>query len=249
MTPAPAVEKLKRFIRNHAKRRYASPDEVERAEWAFYINYLREGMTVFDAGAYLGEVTMLFSKFVGSTGRVHSFEASRASFERLSAMCSTLFHKNVVLNHLAVLDRGGMVKLNIYDDENMSLNTVAHRPLQDYGIDLMPVGKEEVMATTIDRYCEDAGIARIDLLKIDVEGAEYQVLLGAARMLEQRKVDCCVFEFGQTTFDMGNNPEELERFLKHTGYRIRNVIPSDPVFPGRRGPSDARFSVHVARPG
>jgi FkbM family methyltransferase len=230
------------------KRRYASPDEVERAEWAFYINYLREGMTVFDVGAYLGEVTMLFSKFVGAAGRVHSFEASSASFKRLSAMCSTLFHKNVTLNHLAVLDRGGMVKLNIYDDKNMSLNTVAYRPLQNYGIDLMPIGNEEVMATTIDQYCESAGIAHIDLLKIDVEGAEYQVLVGARRMLNQKKVGCCVFEFGQTTFDMGNNPEDLERLLRRTGYRIRNVISPDPVFPGRNGPSNARFSVHVARP-
>jgi FkbM family methyltransferase len=230
------------------KRRYASPDEVERAEWAFYVNYLREGMTVFDVGAYLGEVTMLFSKFAGSTGRVHSFEASSASFKRLSTMCSTLFHNNVTLNHVAVLDHVGMVKLNIYDDKNMSLNTVASRPLQNYGIDLMPVGNEEVMATTIDQYCESAGIVHVDLLKIDVEGAEYQVLLGARRMLEQKKVGCCVFEFGQTTFDMGNNPVDLERFLWRTGYRIRNVISSDPVFPGRNRPSDARFSVHVARP-
>jgi FkbM family methyltransferase len=247
VTLIPAVARAKRFIRKVVKRRYASPDEVERAEWAFYINYLREGMTVFDVGAYLGEVTMLFSKFVGPTGRVHSFEASSESFKRLSTMCSTLFHENTVLNHLAVLDRGGTVKLNIYDDKNMSLNTVAHRPLQNYGIDLMPVGDEEVTATTIDEYCESAGIAHVDLLKIDVEGAEYQVLLGARRMLKKKKIACCVFEFGQTTFDMGNDPEDLERFLRRAGYRIRNVVRSDPVFPGRNGPSDARFSVHVAR--
>jgi FkbM family methyltransferase len=240
--------KAGRYIRKHVKRPYASPEAVERAEWSFYVNTLREGMTVFDVGAYLGEVTLLFSKFVGPQGRVHSFEAGRASFKRLSAACDAMGCKNIALNHLALLDRPGPVKLNIYDDENMSLNTIAQRPLQDYGIALSPVGTEEVTATTVDDYCQKAGIGHIDLLKIDVEGAEYQVLLGARRMLEEKGIDCCVFEFGQTTFDMGNDPEKIEGYLRLVGYRVRNVVRRDPVFPGRQSAHSARFAVHVARP-
>ena len=43
----------------------ASPLEVERAELTFYINYLRPGMVVFDVGANVGELTLLFSRLIG----------------------------------------------------------------------------------------------------------------------------------------------------------------------------------------
>ena len=55
----------------------ASFAEVERAERIFYLEYLREGMTVFDVGANVGELTLLFSRFVGASGSVHAFEPAR----------------------------------------------------------------------------------------------------------------------------------------------------------------------------
>ena len=79
-----------------------------------------------------------------------------------------------MLNHSALADKEGKVKLYIYDDEHASWNSLADRPLHRYGIHVSPEGSEEVTATTIDIHCEKNGIARIDLLKIDVEGAEYQ---------------------------------------------------------------------------
>ena len=237
-------------LRRHLTRRRnrsASMMEVERAEQMFYLQYLREGMIAFDVGASVGELTLLFSRFVGA-GQVHAFEASGRVFERLRIVTDAAACSNVFLNHLAVTEAEGQVRLHVYDDLHLGWNTLANRPLEDYGIDVKPVAVEDVEATTIDLYCERKGIGKIDLLKIDVEGAEFQVLRGAHRMLREKRIACLTFEFGQTTFDMGNDPDEIEAYLIKLGYKLRNVVIGDQIFPGRKAAQSARFSMHVAIP-
>ena len=231
-----------------ARTRASSFVEVERAERIFYLDYLREGMTVFDVGANVGELTLLFSRFVGEAGSVHAFEPSGAGFERLSAVCRAASLRNVRLNRLALAEKEGDVSLHVYADEYLSWTTRAMRPLENYGINVKPLTTEDVPATTVDLYCEGNGVERIDLLKIDVEGAELQVLMGAERVLRERRVRCLTFEFGQTTFDMGNRPEQIEVFLDNVGYVVRNVVAGDPVFPGRTSARTACYSMHVATP-
>jgi FkbM family methyltransferase len=241
-------EGLKAVCRSLQGYRLASPIAVERAEQIFYINYLREGMVVFDVGANIGELTLLFSRFVRPSGKVYSFEASKATFEKLSGILSLSGRKNVKLNHLALCDRNGTVELYVYPEEYAGWNTLADRPLKSYGIDVKPIEREQVCSSTIDAFCQERGVSQIDLLKIDVEGAEYQVLLGARHMLEQKRVRCCVFEFGATTFDMGNTPTMMEDYLTQVGYRVRNIVPGNPCFPGRKSAKSAQFSVHIAEP-
>ena len=222
--------------------------EVERAERIFYLEYLREKMTVFDVGANVGELTLLFSRFVGERGSVHAFEAAAPVFANLETVCRIAQRRNVRLNHLAAADENKTIRLHVYDDALSGFNSEAKRPLKDYGIDAEPVNVEEITATTIDDYCEKNKIENIDLLKIDVEGAELQVMRGARRMLESKRIGCLTFEFGQTTFDMGNRPEEIEVFLKAMNYKIRNIVKGNQIFPGRESVKTARYSMHVAEP-
>ncbi len=236
------------MLRSSAPPEPADFAEVERVERIFYLDYLREGMTVFDVGANVGELTLLFSRFVGEEGSVHAFEASGAVFKRFETICAAAGKRNVVSNHLALSDKSGNIRLHIYDDDYSSFNSQAARPLKNYGLDLEPVGIEETPATTVDDYCESRKIERIDLLKIDVEGAEFQVMQGARGMLQSKRIRCLTFEFGQTTFDMGNSPEEIEVYLKEMNYKIRNVVKGDSIFPGRESVEAARYSMHFATP-
>ena len=222
--------------------------EVERAERIFYLEYLREGMTVFDVGANVGELTLLFSRFVGASGSVHAFEPTGQGFGRLESVCRAASLRNVRLNRLALAEAEGPLSLHVYDGDYLSWTTRAVRPLEDYGIDVKPASVEEVQAVTADLYCERNGVAEIDLLKVDVEGAEFQVLVGARRMLQERRVRCLTFEFGQTTFDMGNSPDALGAYLRETGYELRNLVAGDPVFPGGESARTACYSMHVAVP-
>ena len=225
----------------------APPSEVEEAEWAFYDNYLKEGMVAFDVGANVGRMSVLFSRLVGQEGEVHAFEPSIRTFRDLEENCAELEHRNVVLNQLALSDQPGIVHLWVYDDEHSSWSTLADRPLKDYGIEVEPVTIEEVEATTIDAYCQQEAIPKIDLLKIDVEGAEYQVLLGAQRMLSERRISCCIFEFGPPTYDMGNDPSDIQAYLNQLQYRLRNVIDDDPVLLGVVDAPRVRFSMYPRR--
>lgn len=222
--------------------------EVERAERSFYLEYLRAGMTVFDVGANIGELTLMFSRFVDADGWVYAFEPSGAAFERLELICTAASLKNVQLERVALAEQEGSVILHSYGDDYLSWTSQANRPLESYGINVSSVGSVEAPATTIDHYCERNHIASIDLLKVDVEGAELQVLLGARRMLEAAAIRCVTFEFGQTTFDMGNDPNDIEAYLSDVGYLLENLVESDPVFPGRESAQTACFSMHLATP-
>lgn len=241
---------IKTFLNGRKKISGETADfvQVERAERIFYLETLREGMTVFDVGANIGELTLLFSRFVGDAGNVHAFEAASATFENLESVCRIAGRRNVHLNHLALADTKKTIRLNVYDEILSGFNSEANRPLKDYGIDAEPLGVEEISATTIDEYCFENKIKKIDLLKIDVEGAEFQVMKGARKMLESKQIEFLTFEFGQTTFDMENRAEEIENFLAEMNYKIRNIVTGDEVFPGRERVETARYSMHVAEP-
>ncbi|HYP53841.1 MAG TPA: hypothetical protein VEQ42_09900, partial [Pyrinomonadaceae bacterium] len=66
--------------------------------------------------------------------------------------------------------------------------------------------------------------------------------------MREKRVRCVTFEFGQTTFDMGNTPDQIESLLKGAGYELRNVVEGDPVFPGRESAQTACYSMHLAMP-
>ena len=153
-----------------------------------------------------------------------------------------------MLTHAALAESEREVELNVYDTEYASWSTLAERPLHNYGIFVTPIAKEKIPAMTLDAYCLKHTVPYIDLLKIDVEGAEYQVLLGARRLLHEKRIRCCIFEFGRTTFEMGNRPEDIESYLTEQGYKLRNVVAGDPVFPGRASAEAACFSMQVAVP-
>jgi hypothetical protein len=57
---------------------------------------------------------------------------------------------------------------------------------------------QKVGVTTVDQFCDENGVDRIQFLKIDTEGKEMEVLQGAARMIQEGRIDFIQFEFGDT---------------------------------------------------
>lgn len=227
--------------------RTPSFEDVERAERVFYRNYVRRGMTVFDVGAHDGGLTALFSELAGD-GAVHAFEPTAATFTTLAARLAEQAATNVSANQVALSDETGTVRMHCYDGPYRAFNSMAERPLAAYGVDAGPARCEEVIAVTLDAYCAEHGVTRIDLLKVDVEGAELQVLRGARGLLSARRIACIAFEFGQTTFDMGNTPGELKALFGAHGYRLTNIVPGARLFPGGRSAKSAKFAMHLAMP-
>ena len=149
------------------KKNFLNPLLVEKNEQIFYIKNVNPGNVVFDVGANIGELTLLFSKFVGNNGQVHSFEPTPTTFEKLSSIMQVTNRKNVILNNFAVHEDKRLVAFNIYDKEYASWNTLANRPLEKYGIHINSPSTIEVPTTSIDLYCSENSIKQIDLLKIE----------------------------------------------------------------------------------
>ncbi|MDZ4816970.1 MAG: FkbM family methyltransferase [Verrucomicrobiota bacterium] len=227
---------------------YTAPNEVEREEHRFYLDFLKEGMVVFDVGANYGDMTALFSKLVGSTGHIHSFEPVQLTFDRLSEICRWKHLTNATVNRNAVSQLEGSATMTLYGDDLAALNSLCDRPLELDGITITEKRHEAIETVSIDGYCKRNGIEHIHLLKIDVEGAEYQVFQGAREMLRRKAISACIFEFGGATFDMGNEPSQIEKFLHETGYSVKNVVRGDPVFPGGQSRATAQFSMQLAVP-
>lgn len=225
-----------------------SPSTVEKNERIFYIENLNQGDIVFDVGANIGELTLLFSKSVGNGGQVHSFEPTPGTFNKLSSIIQIANKKNVKLNNLALAQHKGDADFNVYEEQYASWNTFAKRPLENYGINIAPPLSIVVPVISIDEYCLENFVDRIDLLKIDVEGSELDVLKGAERMFKEKKIKICVFEFGQTIFDMGNTIDDFKNFFNKHDYRIDNISKDQNLFPVDHKSKLACFSVLFVKP-
>lgn len=204
---------------------------TESNEWAFYINSIKPDMLIFDVGANAGELSLLFSHFTRKNGHVHSFEPTPSTYECLTHIAKASRNQNIIARNIALSNKIGTLRIHDYGIEYSGLNTEAKRPLKEQGFDIEPIQIIEVPCTTIDQYCIQNQIKQIDFLKIDVEGGELNVLKGASEMLNKKAIKSIVFEFGQTSIDMGNTREEYLEFFKSINYKVSNLIKGQPPMP------------------
>lgn len=223
-------------------------EQVEALEFDFYENLIRPGMTIFDVGSNVGSTAEYFVEKVAPSGVLHCFEPGAYAFQKLQERMKTITGPSVHLNNLAVGDRIGETEFHVYPESHSSWNSLGRRPLENYGIGIKPVEVVFVPMITLDAYCADNSVEHIDFLKLDLEGCELQALRGANEMLLRHRVSTCLLEFGQTTFDQGNRPQDLAEFCRSVGYSLRNLIKGDPLFPGGRHAATAQFAMLVAQP-
>jgi FkbM family methyltransferase len=130
----------------------------------------RAGETVFDLGSNCGVSVCVFSRAVGPSGHVVAFEPDPLNREMLLRNVRELPLSNVAVHELAVAGRSGRLRFNSEGSLGAALSHVVSRA----GL----VDTIEVTAVTLAGACEAAGRVP-DFVKMDVEGAEEEVLLGA----------------------------------------------------------------------
>ncbi len=180
-------------------------------------NMVRPGMTAFDVGANIGLYTLLLAKLVGNTGRVFSFEPVETGRLRENVKLNGL--ANVTVDSRLVMAEPGRQQIHIYTGGLNGLHTVANRHLKD-----AEIRTEEKEAVSLDYYCRQGQLTKIDFLKIDVEGAEGQVLAGAANLLRRQAIDMILFEVSINTYrDMNTTIAEIFQLLRSCGYEIYEI--------------------------
>jgi FkbM family methyltransferase len=191
---------------------------IDPNEFAFLDRYLQPGMTFFDAGANEGIYAVFAAKRVGSGGTVWAFEPSPREFERLRSNLDLngLDLPNVRLFPLALADRSGRAELTIADDEHAGQNTLGAFAYES----VAAAQKHMVDLRRLDDLVAEQPPARIDVVKLDVEGAELLVLQGAASTL-QRYRPIVLFEVSEASLrHQGHRREELLDFLRAQDYSL-----------------------------
>jgi FkbM family methyltransferase len=187
----------------------------------------RRDLVVFDVGANKGQFLNLAVSRLGARLReIHSFEPARTTFSTLQANAPA--HPGVKLNPFGLSDRSGSAEL-FYDKENSGLASLTKRDLSFRKIEFEQ--KETVRLSSVDEYCGEHGIARVDWLKLDVEGHELDVLRGAAGMFDRQAVDLVTFEFGGCNVDTRTFLRDFYNLFRDRGMTLHRITPGGYLHP------------------
>jgi len=148
---------------------------------------------IFDVGAHVGETAARYrALFPGAL--IHSFEPFSASYESLKSAFRD--DPRVVPHNVAVAGSTGTGKLHVNKASVTNSLLESDRRGDDYwGANLLDQESEQTVETlALDDFCRAEHIEHVDVLKIDVQGAEYAVLAGAAGLLDRRAVDLIYLE-------------------------------------------------------
>jgi FkbM family methyltransferase len=161
----------------------------ERAELALAAAFLKPGMTVIDVGANIGLYSILAAKRVGPSGSIWAFEPAEDSAARLE--------RNLILNNC---HHAHVCRLALSDTDT-SLPLVsdhgfgdAYRYLTSQVIPKRGHDCSIVKVTTLDAWATANGITQPDFLKVDIEGGEYRMFLGAREILSSAPKVVIMFE-------------------------------------------------------
>jgi FkbM family methyltransferase len=186
----------------------------DNLECSFMDRFLHSGMTVLDIGAHHGFYTLLASKKVGSQGTVLAIEPSPRERKRLEHHLRLNRCKNVQVECCALGDVDGEAKLHLVLGSQNGCNSLRK-----------PAVAEQTFAISVpikrlDHILHDHELAKVDFMKLDVEGGELSVLKGGAGLLSSHTRPVILVEVQDVrTRPWGYPAREIVKFLSSLGYR------------------------------
>lgn len=196
----------------------------------------RPGDIVYDVGAGIGGEVGLFSRLVGPSGRVVSIEAHPRVFGCLEQSVRRNQLTNVTTRHCALVEHPGTVLLEDVTDYDLRSHLENRLTTSAGGVPVPGERLEDVMTAT--------GTPTIDLLKLNIEGAELPVLRGARDVLPRVRrviVHCHDFVADRTGDQWFRTFAPVRDLLVDAGYEL-HLRPDDPR-------PWVRDSIHAVQPG
>ena len=186
----------------------------ERKFDAALLAHIRSGDVVWDVGANLGLYTEKFLDKVGPEGMVVAFEPVQECFNVLRAKFDGT--RNIILEQLALSSGNGMATMKLAADPLGATHQLvdSENAGSDAGV--------HVAVVTGDAYRERTKMVP-NIIKIDVEGFEYEVFKGIAALLEEPRLRGVFCEMHFALLENRGQmfaPIEIERLLTHVGFNV-----------------------------
>jgi FkbM family methyltransferase len=189
---------------------------------------LNPDMVMIDIGANQGETTLLAAKRLPQ-GQVIAFEPLPTLFEQLQTNIKLNDFQNVTAFQYALADSPGLlpmftsIDLEIHSSFNEGLASLFQSDYRDTMVD-------QVTVDTLDNIAEHVGLNKVDVIKIDVEGAEERVLAGGINVLKRYQPKL-LMEINPTALAAaGSSPLRLVNLLSPLGYKF-NIVAHGNYYP------------------
>lgn len=187
--------------------------DYEKENFEIFKQHLKEGDVILDIGAHIGLQSINMSKFSGHTGRVFSFEPTPDTFSILT--------ETVRLNHLtnrislvnkAVSYEKGQTTFNS-STAGVSNSIVNYNSTSDHN-------KITVDVISVDLFVKEVNLSKVDFIKIDAEGVEFDVLRGAKETIEKYHPRMILALHPQAIIANGNSLAQIYGMLQGINYQV-----------------------------
>ena len=185
-----------------------------------FVERIRPGMTVFDIGAHIGLFALGAAQRVGAGGRVVAFEPAPQTVAILQRHVTyNAFNRIIDVQPSVVSDSTEPVSFFVYQVSMAA--SMSRRNVEDLNPEqrATPAAEVRVPALTLDAFCRERALLP-QIIKIDVEGAEYRVLLGARELLAKHDVTILCEIHPLQMANCGGDIDTFNALVDELGYHI-----------------------------
>lgn len=207
------------------------PSDYEQENFSFLKSVCREGAVVLDIGAHIGLFSAIAAKVTGDSGKVFAFEPAPNTLPVLYQTIRINQLGNVIspVNH-AMGKETGKITFFISDEEADNSNSLISYK-QDRKLNAV-----EVEVNTIDSFVASKKLSRVDFIKIDVEGAEFDTIRGGMEVFKKFQPAFILAIHPEPIEKKGDKLEDIYNFILSLNYNItyRNKFISKETFCANR---------------
>ena len=176
---------------------------------------------IIDGGANIGGYSLQINK-CSPNARIYAFEPVKSTFNKLKENVSA--YKNIIPIEKGLFKNNCTKEINVF-----ASNT--HSSLYDIkGLSYQSNQKQLIELVSGDDFLKNNEINEVDFLKIDIEGAEYDAIIGFEEHITQGKIKAIQFEYGYINITTKKLLIDYYAYFESKGYVLGKIFPKTVEF-------------------